>query len=258
LSVNFFEANNVQNRPVPKPIQKIGLPLGGGSTDLALRQMRGMIEGGRFGNESRLPPERELAAELRVGRSTLRKALEVLEAEGQIWRHVGQGTFIGRRSSKGSAKPFLDLASVSPKELLDARLSLEPAIAASAAVAARPSDIERMKLCAERRETTKQPEAYNLWDHQFHLAIAEATQNPILIGLIQQLNGLRRAPTWSSYKKGRMVEPYYSISKRQHRDIIAAIEQHDAGAAFRTMRDHIMGVQDGFFAWSDDTNQTLK
>jgi len=57
----------------------------------ALRQMRSMIDDGRFGDQSRLPPERELAAELRVGRSTLRKALEILEAEGQIWRHVGQG-----------------------------------------------------------------------------------------------------------------------------------------------------------------------
>lgn len=242
----------MHNRPSGKPIARIGLPSGGGSADLALRQMRGMIEGGRFGNESRLPPERELAAELHVGRSTLRKALEVLEAEGQIWRHVGQGTFIGRRSSKGPTNSFLNLATVSPKELLDGRLTLEPAIAASAAVAARPSDVARMKLCAERRETTKQPEAYNLWDHQFHLAIAEATQNPILIELIQQLNSLRRAPTWASYKKDRMVEPYYSISKRQHRDIIAAIERQDAGAAFRTMKDHILGVQDGFFAWSED------
>jgi len=242
----------MRNRAASKPIDKIGLASSAGTAELALRQMRGMIDGGRFGNESRLPPERELAAELQVGRSTLRKALEVLEAEGQIWRHVGQGTFIGRRAPGGRGRLFPSLAAVSPKELLDARLTVEPAIAAAAAVAARPSDIARMKMCAERRETTKQPEAYNLWDHQLHLAIAEATQNPVLIGLIEQLNGLRRAPTWSSYKKDRMVEPYYSISKKEHRDIIAAIEAQDSGAAFRTMKAHIMGVQDGFFAWSED------
>ena len=241
----------MHNRTLSKPMSEIGLDSGRGSADGALRQMRDMIEGGRFGNESRLPPERELAAELQVGRSTLRKALEVLEAEGQIWRHVGQGTFIGRRSSKPRASSFLNLAAVSPKELLEARFTLEPAIAASAALAAQPSDIARMKMCAERRENTKQPEAYNLWDHQFHLAIAEATHNPVLIGLIEQINDLRRAPTWASYKKDRMAEPYYSISKRQHRDIIAAIEQQDPSAAFRTMKDHIRGVQDGFFAWSE-------
>lgn len=241
------------NRASGKPIAKIGLHPGNGSAEFALRQMRGMIDGGRFGSDNRLPPERELAAELRVGRSTLRKALEVLEAEGQIWRHVGQGTFVGRRSERERPGALLSLTAVSPKELLDARMTLEPAVAAAAAVAARPADLERMKLCAERRETTKQPEAYNLWDHQFHLAIAEATQNPVLIALIERLNELRRAPTWSSYKKNRMVEPYYSVSKRQHREIIAAIEGQDSAAAFRAMKTHIMGVQEGFFAWSEDS-----
>jgi DNA-binding FadR family transcriptional regulator len=215
----------------------------------ALGRMRGLIERGRF--KGRLPPERELAVELQVGRSTLRKALEILEAEGQIWRHVGQGTFVGRRPPVGALEPLLKLGQVSPKELLDARLIVEPAIAACAAVTARASDIDQMKLYATRRETTKEPEAYNLWDHQFHSAIAEATQNPILVALVEQLNELRHAPTWAAYKKDRMKDPYYSISKRQHRAIIDAIEQHDSAAAFRAMKSHIMGVQDGFFEWAD-------
>jgi DNA-binding FadR family transcriptional regulator len=241
----------MENPSPSKPIDKIGLPPTANIAENALRQMRGMIDDGRFGDQSRLPPERELAAELRVGRSTLRKALEILEAEGQIWRHVGQGTFVGRHASAQRAGSG-NLATASPTQLLDARLTLEPAIAASAAMTARASDIARMTMCAERRENTKQPEAYNLWDHQFHLAIAEATQNPILVGLIEQLNGLRRAPTWASYKKDRMVEPYYSISKREHREIIAAIERQDSDAAFKTMKSHIMSVQDGFLAWSED------
>jgi DNA-binding FadR family transcriptional regulator len=128
---------------------------------------------------------------------------------------------------------------------------LEPAIAACAATTARPADIERMKLCATKRELTKDPQSYNLWDHQFHSAIAESTQNPILLALLEQLNELRRAPTWATYKKTRMKEPYYSMSKQQHRAIIAAIEQQDSAAAFRAMKTHIIGVQDGFFGWSE-------
>jgi len=211
--------------------------------------MRGLIQRGRF--QGRLPPERELAVELQVGRSTLRKALEVLEAEGQIWRHVGQGTFIGRRPAPGQTEARLNFGNISPKELLDARLILEPAIAACAAATARPADVERMRLYATKRETTKDPDAYNLWDHQFHLAVAEATQNPIIVALLEQLNGLRRAPTWLAYKKDRMKEPYYSISKREHRAVISAIEQQDPNAAFRAMKTHIIGVQDGFSGWSE-------
>lgn len=210
--------------------------------------MRSLIERGRY--QGRLPPERELAIELQVGRSTLRKALEVLEAEGQIWRHVGQGTFVGRRPAVAGVEQMLKLGTVAPKELLDARLVLEPSIAACAATTARASDIERIKMCALKRETTKEPDAYNLWDHQFHLAIAEATQNPILVTLLEQLNSLRRTPTWSTYKKDRMKDPFYSISKREHRAIIAAIEQHNSAGAFQAMKAHIIGVQDGFYGWA--------
>lgn len=230
-----------------KPIEPIGVHRGNSAA--ALRRMRSLIERGRF--QGRLPPERDLAVELQVGRSTLRKALEVLEAEGEIWRHVGQGTFVGRRPSPGASEPLMTLGKISPKELLDARLTLEPAIAACAAATARAADIERMKLCALKRENTKDPQAYNLWDHQFHLAIAGATQNPIMFALLEQLNELRRAPTWSAYKKDRMKDPYYTMSKREHRAIIAAIEAHDTNAAFRAMRAHLMGVQDGFLGWSE-------
>jgi DNA-binding FadR family transcriptional regulator len=246
----------MKNERSSKPIAIVGLPAASGSAEFALRQMRGFIERGQFESEGRLPPERELAAQLRVGRSTLRKALEILEAEGEIWRHVGQGTFVGRRSAKLQVETFLNLGNIAPKALLDARLALEPAIAACAAVTAQPSDIAHMKMAAEKRENTKQPEAYNLWDHQLHLAIAEATQNPIMVALLEQLNGLRRAPTWASYKKDRMKEPYYSISKREHREIIAAIERHDSAGAFRTMKNHILGVHAGFFAWSGEAQIT--
>jgi DNA-binding FadR family transcriptional regulator len=240
-----------------KPIAHIGLPAGSGSTDAALRQLRSLIERGRFLVDTRLPPERELADQLQVGRSTLRKALEILEAEGHIWRHVGQGTFVGQPASPVRRETFPAISKVSPRELLDARMTLEPPIAACAALTARPSDIARMKLAADKRESTRQPQAYNLWDHQFHLAIAEATQNAVMVALLAQLNNLRRLPAWSSFTRDRMKEPYYSASKRDHRKIIAAIEKRDPAAAFRAMKDHIMNAQSGFFSWVEDANAAV-
>ena len=60
-------------------------------------QLRGYLAQIQLPDDGRLPPERELAAALGVSRTELRKALDVLESEGQLWRHVGKGTFVGSR-----------------------------------------------------------------------------------------------------------------------------------------------------------------
>ncbi|HSM39403.1 MAG TPA: winged helix-turn-helix domain-containing protein, partial [Afifellaceae bacterium] len=63
----------------------------------ALDAMRSFLADQKLSLNLRLPPERELCKHFGVSRSELRKALAVLESEGQIWRHVGRGTFIGSR-----------------------------------------------------------------------------------------------------------------------------------------------------------------
>ena len=70
----------------------------------ALTQLRAMLAQQEFLPGSRLPAERSLCKTLGVSRSALRKALATLEAEGQIWRHIGQGTFVGSRAAADSAE----------------------------------------------------------------------------------------------------------------------------------------------------------
>jgi DNA-binding FadR family transcriptional regulator len=67
------------------------------SSSLALDRLRLLLDEAAPGGDHRLPPERDLAEQLGVGRRALRRALEVLEAEGRIWRHQGKGTFAGPR-----------------------------------------------------------------------------------------------------------------------------------------------------------------
>ena len=61
----------------------------------AIAQVKAFISAGSYAPGDRLPPERELIDQLGMSRTTLRKALEALEREGTIWRHVGKGTFVG-------------------------------------------------------------------------------------------------------------------------------------------------------------------
>jgi DNA-binding FadR family transcriptional regulator len=218
-------------------------------SQLALDRLARLIDSGKYPRHSRLPPERDLAEALDVGRSTLRKALAIFEAEGKIWRHVGRGTFVGNSAPPLRPNDGMDLAAATPQELLEARVVLEPAIAAFACGAARPDDIARMKIANAKREVAPDPQTYTLWDFTFHEAIAEATQNQLLIGLMKSLNAQRKRPEWSNYKQTRMSAQNRRQSAQEHSAIIAAIEQRNPPAAFDSMRIHIGNVRTAFQSW---------
>jgi DNA-binding GntR family transcriptional regulator len=85
-------------------------------------RLRAYIEGGQLTVDSRLPPERELSRALGVSRAGLRQALAVLESEGQIWRHVGKGTFIGTRPIATVSDIDAMVRRTNPAEVMRTRL----------------------------------------------------------------------------------------------------------------------------------------
>src|SRR3546814_6411843 len=90
----------------------------------ALTQMRAYLAQRDLPANSRLPPERELCDILGVSRGELRKALAVMESNGELWRHVGKGTFIGARPADGAGRLRLpDVRRRRPRWLLAGRLS---------------------------------------------------------------------------------------------------------------------------------------
>ncbi|MCA1334893.1 FadR/GntR family transcriptional regulator [Pseudooceanicola marinus] len=93
----------------------------------------------------RLPPERVLKDLVGCSRETLRAAFATLEAQGEIWRHVGQGTFRGRAPLGQPVKDTLLLEATTPADLMDARRLLEPQVAAAAAGRRVPGDIALLR-----------------------------------------------------------------------------------------------------------------
>src|SRR5690554_4674838 len=93
------------------------------SSQDVLGKLRRLVDGDEYEEGDKLPAERELAERFQVSRRALKNAFGVLEAEGKVWRGVGQGTFVGRRTMK----PLADLASLArtsnPVAVLEARLS---------------------------------------------------------------------------------------------------------------------------------------
>ncbi|MGI6852089.1 FadR/GntR family transcriptional regulator [Mesorhizobium sp. 1B3] len=208
----------------------------------ALDELRRRIKFGVYRDQQKLPPERDLCLEFQISRLTLRKALNVLDGEGYIWRRVGQGTFVGSKPQEQTARADMPVNS-SPQDILHARLVIEPAIAAHAATTSSPAQIEAMEQCLVERESASSPELYEYWDHRLHKLIAEATNNLVLIGIMDTLAELRRSSIWKKYRASTYTHERRHISAQQHREIVNAISARSPAAAYQAMHSHISTIQ---------------
>lgn len=217
-------------------------------------QLRDFILKRGIGAGSRLPAERELMTELGVTRTVLRKALDTLEREGSIWRHVGKGTFVSAANSN-SDEAYEDAFAASvrlgsqltPFRMMRARLTIEPAIAKEAAVNASGEAITRMHLALERSHSASNWELYERQDDLFHRAIAEASDNLLLLNLFDQLNSVRRAVAWGNVVRQNSKPTTNHASFRQHEEIAKAIADRRPAEAYTAMRNHLHSVSERLF-----------
>ncbi len=198
--------------------------------------------------QDRLPSERDLSAALGCSRSTLRKALDQLEHQGEIWRHVGQGTFRGARPRHLPIRENLLIEGATPQDLMHARLLIEPAVAAVAALKANPQDIFRLTQKVDEGRAARDRAACEQADDSFHQAVASVADNPILIGLLSFLSGARRRATWQRqwdrvYRR-LGVDEFRLDHSDQHMAVVQAIELADESAAAEAMRAHLLVIEE--------------
>lgn len=213
------------------------------ATGTALSRLRAYLAQIEMPIDSRLPPERELAETLGVTRAGLRKALAVLEAENQIWRHVGKGTFIGSRPIETMADVAAITRRTNPTEVMRTRLVLEPEVARMAALNATSAHIAEMHLCMQRTRAAQTWRQYEAWDNRLHRVIAESTQNSLLLALLDTLNAVRRAVVWGRLRVEKVKPAPNHHSFEDHEAIVAAIEDRDLDRAAAAMRRHLENVE---------------
>lgn len=214
----------------------------------AADSVKALIHEGGYAPGDRLPPERELTERLGLTRSALRKGLESLEREGAIWRHVGRGTFVAAPTAEPEAPGLAELSrSVSPLQMMRARLAIEPALAREAAINAGSDAAERIRAAHERAKAAESWAAYEAEDDHMHRAIAEATGNALLLALFDQLNQVRRAVAWDTVVRSSDRPPADHTSFAQHEAIVRAIETRKAADAFEAMRAHLGSVSGRLF-----------
>lgn len=217
------------------------------TTGEAVRRLRTHLERQAYGPQDRLEPERVLATRLGCSRATLRAALDILEKEGLIWRHVGQGTFMGPRPATEPIRPSVLAELASPADVLEARLLIEPPIAGLAALHATPQDVALLRDYALRSSTAPDWQAYEQADDAFHKGIARISGNPLLIAFLDVLSSVRGRARWQrqhdrAFRQARKRE-YAAQQGRMHGAIVDAIAEHNADAAQRVMADHLRAIQ---------------
>ncbi|MEO0762724.1 MAG: FCD domain-containing protein, partial [Pseudomonadota bacterium] len=192
----------------------------------------------------RLPPERVLCEELGVSRGELRKALAVLEGRGELWRHVGRGTFIGAAPADSAEATPLVADRTNPSEVMAARLAFEPLLASEAALGATAEDMLEFRACLDGARVAETWRQYEVWDNRLHRAIAVAADNRVLLALFNNLNTIRRAVTWGRLRREDVRPPADHHSFADHEAIVAAIIERDPTSARSLMRTHLARVRD--------------
>lgn len=192
-----------------------------------------------LGKDSRLPTERELCIKFDVGRRSVRHALAELEAEGLIWRRQGKGTFAGQPKDPTGILAAEIMEGSKPVEVMEARLCIEPELAALAAKRAQPDEIARMRQLAQRRYEASDPRSIELWDSALHRAVAGAARNRPLQTAFAALDEIRTNPLWMGVRQRARSAASLDVTTAQHTAIIDAVEAGDEEAAWAAMYRHI-------------------
>lgn len=121
----------------------------------------------------------------------MRRALDVLEAEGLAWRRHGAGTFVGPEPPQPAGVTGERARRSNPLEVPEARLNLEPARARLAALRASAEQVGRMRALADRVAGATDDDARELWDGALHRAIAKAAGDALLLVAFDVLDEVR-------------------------------------------------------------------
>ena len=206
-------------------------------------QLRQLMASGEFAVGSRLPAERDLAAQLGVSRPSVREALIALEVEGMIEVRTGSGIYVQSTPQAKSAKATATLdtsAEWGPLEVMSARILVESEVAALAAQNAQKKDIQAIRAGLQQmKQEAARNEVPRDGDEAFHEAIAQACGNSVLLDTVQRFWLARKGPLFERLGDYFEHPASWQAAITEHQAVFEAIETHDATAARKAMQKHL-------------------
>ncbi len=190
---------------------------------------------------SRLPAERDLAAQLHISRSTLRQALNALVQSGHLTsrRGRGGGTFVSDAPPLAERGRDQEPLGAEAWAVLDERVAVEVGAVILACERAREEDIARLGQLVETMASADEFALYRRADMQFHIGVAEAARSPRLTTSMTDIQGQMSALI------ARIAHPEQVLtrSNEQHGRLVALMRRGQSTRAVKLMREHIEGTE---------------
>ncbi len=217
-------------------------------------QVEKSILGGELKPGDKLPAERELAEQFNVSRTAIREAVKTLTQKGLVEVQPGRGTFVTNSTSlvvRRSIGLMVKIESArSTLDLVEVREILEPEIAAMAASRANEEDLAALKKAVALMDAAKDdPDTFIDGDMDFHLALAEGSQNVLILVLIDTLVDLLQ----DQRKRISLVPGGITRAQEHHQAVLQAVLNRDPDAAREAMRVHLQQIRTDY-----ETSLTLE
>jgi len=224
-----------------EPVQRVR------TYEQVMAQIEERILDGRLKAGDKLPSERDLAALLGVSRPSLRESLRVLEALGIVDIRPGGGAdggavLVGEPGSGfvNLLKLQLALGQFHQMEVLETRIALETWCCEEAAVRATEQDHKELGLILDRMDDPDiTTDEFNRLDAAFHVRIAESTGNSLTSHLMGSLRIAINRQMIDAYARLENWKETATLVRREHRDILAALERREPTAARQCVGEHI-------------------
>lgn len=218
-------------------------------SEIVLQQIKQQIVSGTYSPGTKLPTVVDLAASFQVGRSTVREALSALKAMGWVDIRHGGGTFVSMTlpsEHEAEDRGGMFDHSESLHEVLEVRKFIEVGCASLAAERRSENNLQELRQILSHMEATlgneKESEEADI---RFHLELARASHNSLLISMMESLTERLQESMSASRQLWFFAERASAVQLLQeHREIYEAIAVQDEKLAAEKMIRHLKKVDD--------------